>query len=818
MGDAQSEEPFIDSFLREVARTPAISPHDPVGETFGRYYVVTLLGRGGMGRVYEARDTELDRTVAIKFLPAAFAEHADRVARFVRERVLTADLEHPAIIPIYDSGVWPSGEPFFVMRHAQGLPLDKRLASVRALDERLALLMPVITAVDAVAFAHSRGVVHRDLKPGNLLVGNFGEIFVADWGLAKRVHDAETPAKEGGPVPRSSRETRDGAVLGTPAYMAPEQLAGLTVNERADVYALGTILHEVLSGRLPQAGRPALEGLPPALGDLVAIVTKCLSHDPADRYASAAELGVELHRFQAGQRVAARKYTAAELAARWMGRHRAVVTVAAAMTLVVLLVVVVSLARVVHERDVAQSERTKSETTGRRLVERNALLTLSEARAELTHDATASLAWLKRYPLDQGQASEVEAIAADAVSRGVAKHVWKLGAPLGSVAFSADGKTIAAGGTDGTLILLDAATGKRRQLRAEDGVGARAIFSPDGAQIATSDGLEAVRLWSVQAGTSIRLPGEHTGGAHLAFASDGSMLLAHRPAALDRIWRVPSGTPLTLPEGAILASFGGTPTTLFVATPGELRRVDVRTGAVTARTRIDGPAMALQASPDGRWVAAFIEKAVVLWSPDAGALRRVPTERNAHVLVASPDDRHFVTCGIVGGEWLLDTGGDPPTILASDEQCSPRGFTFAPDGSRFLATGYAGEIRLHDGKEVRTLLGHRTAVSDAAFSSDGRWLASVGSDGSLRLWALDRGDVLRDRAQMPLDRVSPSGQSLMVEGDGSAALVDVATGAVHSLVGARPRKWLSQGSLSANGAIAAVPDPSGALMVADSGA
>src|SRR5580700_6308750 len=230
MGDAQSEEPFIDSFLREVARIPAFSLHDPVGETFGRYHVVRLLGHGGMGRVYEARDTELDRSIAIKFLPAAFAKHADRVARFVRERVLTADLEHPAIIPVYDSGVWPSGEPFFVMRQAQGLPLDKRLAAARTLDERLALLGPVITAVDAVAFAHSRGVVHRDLKPGNLLVGNFGEIFVADWGLAKRVRDADPPAVDGAAAPRSSRETRDGAIVGTPAYMPPEQLAGRTVD------------------------------------------------------------------------------------------------------------------------------------------------------------------------------------------------------------------------------------------------------------------------------------------------------------------------------------------------------------------------------------------------------------------------------------------------------------------------------------------------------------------------------------------------------------------------------------------------------------
>jgi WD40 repeat protein len=814
MGGTSRQQSTVDSLVREIARAPAFPLRDPVGETFGRYHVLRLLGRGGMGRVYEAQDTELDRRVAIKFLPAAFADRADRVARFVRERFVTADLEHPAIIPVYDSGVWPSGEPFFVMRQALGEPLDRRLVAAKTLAERLTLLGPVITAVDAVAFAHSRGVVHRDLKPSNLLVGSFGEIFVADWGLAKRLRDADGPTGAESPVLAPS-ETRDGAVLGTPAYMAPEQLEGQPVDERADVYSLGATLHEVLSGQPLTSDRPALGGLPSALRDLAAIVTKCLARDPVHRYANAADLGIELHRFQTGQRVEARRYTAPELAARWLARHRAVVAVAAGMALVVLLVIVVSLARVIHERDVARRERERAESVSQSLAERNAALTLSQARAELTHDATASLAWLKRYPPDQASSSEIESIAADAISRGVARHVWKLGVPLGSVAFSPSGKTLAAGGPDGTLMLIDAATGARRALHADDGVGARVVFSPDGTFAATSDGLQGVRLWNVQAGTSIRLVGTRSGGAHVAFSRDGSMLLVHHPTGLDRVWQVPSGSPVTLPAGAMLASFGGSASTLFVATPGELQRVDARTGVVSARTRVDGPVLALQASPDGRWVAASVEKAVVLWSPDTGASRRAPTEKNAHVLVASPDNRHFVSCGIVGDELLLDARGDPPAVLASDEQCSPRGFTFSPDGARFLATGYAGELRIHDGKVVRSLLGHRTAVADAAFSSDGQWLASVGSDGVLRLWLLDRGDVLRDRTRMPLDRVSPNGEALVVEPDGAAALVDVVTAAERSLVGPRGQKWRSQGSLSANGAIAAIPDPAGALLVAD---
>lgn len=814
MGSTQSEKTSADTFLRELARVPAVPLHDPVGETFGRYQIIRLLGRGGMGRVYEARDTELDRSVAIKFLPAALAERADRVARFVRERVVTADLEHPAIIPVYDSGVWPSGEPFFVMRQARGQPLSKRLAAARTLDERLVLLGPVVTAVDAVAFAHSRGVVHRDLKPDNLLVGSFGEIFVADWGLAKRMRDPEVPIGLDSPVVEPT-ETRDGTVLGTPAYMPPEQVEGRPVDARADVYALGAILYEVLSGRRYAPDGAVLRGLRPSLADLGAIVAKCLAGDPAGRYPSAGELGAELHRFQAGQRVEARRYTTGELVARWVARHRGAAAVAAGMSMVLFLVVLASLARIVHERDVAQRERAKAEEVSRRLADRNAALTLSQARAQLTGDATASLALLKRYLIERGQTSEVESMAADAISRGVAQHVWRLGLPLGSVAFSPDSKTIAAGGPDGTLFLLDATTGARRAFHAEGGVGARVVFSPDGTLAATSDGLEGVRLWNVQEGTSVRLPGKGSGGDLVVFARDGAMLLSHHAAGIDHVWQVHSGAPVPLPAGAMVVSFGGPAETLYVGTAGELQRFDTRTGALTARARIDGPVIALQSSPDGQWVAASIEKAIVLWNPGTGALRRTPSLWNAHVLASSPDDRHFVSCGVVGDEWLLDAGGDAPVVLASDERCSPRGFAFSPDGQRFLATGYAGEIRLHDGKVTRTLLGHRTAVADAAFSSDGRRLASVGTDGVLRTWLLDHGDVLRDRTLSPLDRVARGGRSLMSEPDGSAAIIDVAVGGARTLVGPRPVKWRSQGSLSADGVIAAVPDPAGAMLVVD---
>ncbi len=816
MDDRRSSATSIDSFLREVAQMPAVSLHDPVGETVGRYRVVRMIGKGGMGRVYEAEDLELGRIVAVKFLPASLAQRADRVARFVRERAITAVLEHPAIIPVYDAGVWSSGEPYFVMRRVHGEPLDRRLAACSSVGERVLLLGHVVAAADAVAFAHSRGVVHRDLKPANLLVGSFGEVFVADWGLAKRLREPDV-AHSGADLARvqgDGHETYAGAVLGTPAYMAPEQREGGACDERSDVYALGAILHEVLAGATPD-GRARLEGLPPSLGDLAAVTAKCLAADPADRYASASELATELHRFQAGQLVGARRYTRTELVARWIERHRAGVLAGAAMTLVVLVVALVSLLRVIQERDVASRERASADSAGRRLEERNQALVLSQARAELTRDPTASLAWLKRYPLAAGDWSRAERVAADAVARGVAQRVWQLGAPIGSVAFSPDGRTLAVGRDDGLLALIDVAGGAARMLRAPDGVGARVVWAPDGALAVTSDGVDVVRLWDVAAGTSRRLSGEHVGGHHIAFSADGSLLVVRHPGGFDATWRLPSGEPASLSHGDALVTFAARPGAVVLARGDALDEIDLATDRLLATTRIDGPPYDLQSSGDGQWIAASRYDALFLWNPGTGVLRRIQVGKVvARVVAPSAAGHVFVTCGLATEAWLFDADRGTARLLSTGERCTREGFSFSPDGSLFVSTGLGAELRLHRGDSVRQLLGHEDAVSDAAFSPDGRWLASASSDGSARIWSVDRGEVRILGHARPFGDIAATGRLLVGEEDGSMSVVDVVSGDRERLMGPRPEsaRW---GALAGRGLVAVMPDASGTLVAWD---
>ena len=284
-------EPALDR-LSAMFRQPDV--------TGTRYEVVSVIGRGGMGVVYLARDMALDREVALKIVDRSEdgTSQDGSLRALEKEARILARLEHPGIVPVHDFGELPDGRLFYAMKRVRGDRLDRWMASGRDLSERLGVFLRVC---EAVAFAHAHGVVHRDLKPENVMVGEFGEVLVLDWGIAKEMRTSDSGLRNADGGSRMGD-----AIVGTPAYMAPEQARGdAAVDHRVDVFALGAML-EAIADTVP----------------VLAVARKAQSPDPAARYQTVPALAADVNRFLAGRAVGAHRERVFDRLARVGRRYR----------------------------------------------------------------------------------------------------------------------------------------------------------------------------------------------------------------------------------------------------------------------------------------------------------------------------------------------------------------------------------------------------------------------------------------------------------------------------------------------------------------
>ncbi|HMG57028.1 MAG TPA: serine/threonine-protein kinase, partial [Kofleriaceae bacterium] len=565
---------------------PSLEPSDSAAAVTSippaeRYRLGAELGRGGMGRVVEAFDLQLGRTVALKeVLPRGGAAVA---RRFAREVQLTARLEHPSIIPLYDAGVTVDGRPFYVMRRVSGRPLDQLMAGAVGLGERLTLLPAVLSAIDAIAHAHRRGVIHRDLKPANILVGELGDTVVIDWGLAKVI--GEDDDKPGTVIATAgdSLRTQIGSVFGTPGFMAPEQARGEELDPRGDVYALGATLYQLLAGAPPHSGTSATEVIentgskqvvpvdvvaPGAPPELVAIVGKALAFDPTGRYPDAGALGEDVRRFLAGQLVAAHRYTPRQRFTRFARRHRAPLAVAALAMLAVAVLSWVAVHRIVTERDAATAARAEADAqraeavvAGAQAVRRSDQLLVASARSLVDRNPTHALAILKHLRDGSDRLGDARAVAQAAAVRGAAWSIPSSELPTTIAELSGDARFLLQVMFDGLIQIWDL---DRRRLVVSRGysTGVRAVWvgravlitppqaAPElfdpftgairpipvepigyatattaGDRVAYLDRRGGVNLLDVAAGTARPLWPGHT-AEHVAIAPDGSWIEA----------------------------------------------------------------------------------------------------------------------------------------------------------------------------------------------------------------------------------------------------------------------------------------------------
>ncbi len=475
-----------------------------------------------MGRVFEARDIALDRAVAIK---QSLTDDVQMLVRFEREALITARLQHPGIVPVLDAGRDAEGRPYYVMRKIEGRPLATVVAEARDAGARLALLPNMLAAIDAIAYAHARGVLHRDLKPWNILLGPFGETFVIDWGLARDLAGADMVG--GTTISGDDGLTRVGSAMGTPGFMAPEQARGDAIDQRADVYALGATLAHLLVGKQPFAGVdptlavetiarnevPRIEFPEEIMPELRTIAQKAMAADRDARYPDAGALASDLRRFLAGQLVAAHAYTARERLMRWLRKHRLVVAIASIAAIALLVISTIAIRNVVVARDEARAAQQRADDRADQML-------VAQADALATTDPAFAIALLKQLPESSRMWLRARVVAETAVAHGVGRGMPAVDAAAYSrIAASPSGDVVAIYSGD-TIQLADPSLTSPPRLLIEraDGISQFFWFDDDSIVVATDKRvvLRVHRDGTIKTldakGTSIALVMEHGDG------------------------------------------------------------------------------------------------------------------------------------------------------------------------------------------------------------------------------------------------------------------------------------------------------------------